>query len=132
METLYSDLIHALVQALIPVILAGVAAVVGIVFDKLRLERAGVKREVLVKQMQALVLAYEEKIEAAAKAGLLPAAQKGEAKLAGVLTDFLNQHPRISDAEADILAHEAIATVGVGAADFLAKLLAASSKAEAQ
>ena len=133
METLFSDLIHVLVEALVPILLAGVGAIVKLLYDKLKLEHRGLTRDFMVAQMQSLVLAYEEKIEAAVKAGLLPVADKSEAKLAGVMAGFLNQFPNVSDEEADILAHQAIATVGVGSADFLAKLLAATnSKAEAQ
>jgi len=134
MDSILTSVAHVLVEALIPIILAGVAALVGLAFDKFRLQRLGLKREWLVAEMQALVLAYEEKIEAQVKQGLIPAAQKGEAKLASVLADFLNKHPQVTDAEADVLAHQAIATVGVGAADFLAKLLAAThtKTAEAQ
>jgi kynurenine formamidase len=126
METMTQSVVHELVAALFAVLIGALTALIGFVADKYRLERFGLKREQLVADMRGIVLAQEERVEALAKKGAISIAKKGDAKLEGALAIFLDKHPGITREEADHLAHEAIATVGVGSADFLGKLLRAS------
>ena len=132
MDTMLTAVTHELTQLLLAALVAMLTALVGMVFSKLKLERFGLKREALMTEMRGFVLSFEEQIEAAVKAGVRPAAGKGAAKLENVLLAFMLKHPEVSQGDAAVLAHEAIATVGVGSADFLAKLLHATRPVETQ
>ena len=132
MDSMLNSVTHELTQLLLAALLAGLTALIGVLFQKFNLEKVGLKREALTTAMRSLVLSFEEQVEASVKKGLLPAAGKGAVKMELVLAAFMEKHPHITKDEATLLAHEAVATVGVGSADFLAKLLQATRKVEVQ
>ena len=132
METIITSVTHELAQLLLVLLMTVLTAVIGRLYQRFNLERLGLKREQMVTDMRGFVLSFEEQVEAAVKAGVRPAAGKGAAKLENVLLAFMLKHPEVSQGDAAVLAHEAIATVGVGSADFLAKLLHATRPVETQ
>jgi len=132
METIITSVTHELAQLLLVLLMTVLTAVIGRLYQRFNLERLGLKREQMVTDMRGFVLSFEEQVEAAVKKGVTPAIGKGGVKLELALAAFMKKHPQVDQAEATVLAHEAVATVGVGAADFLAKLLHATRPVETQ
>jgi hypothetical protein len=99
-------------EVLAPVLVAALLGVVVQIFRRLGLSISAEHQGRAEKVVTDLILKYEEKAAAAAKAGVQPAITK----LEGVVADALKKLPNMSREEIDDIVHAKLPQVGVGAA----------------
>jgi hypothetical protein len=131
--TAAQQFVDTIVTMLQPVIfalltyLAGQAIVIAQRFMKRLGLQADAERDAKLKATaESAVLEVEERVESAIKSGLTPAVEKSAMKLEQATAIIVNKVPGVSDDEAESLAHEAVARVGLGATAAAGKLVAAS------
>ena len=123
MDLVIDELVKTLLQALAPIIAAGVVAVLALIAKRIGISISAENQARTEKLVHDAIFFAEEKVAAFLKKGVSPA----QTKLQIATAQVLDKIPGITPAEAEALIHTELPKLGIGAASFMRAVAVAAT-----